>query len=53
MEPYVNGFFSYLMENQLQCEDIEMEDALRQGAQSWNALSCREKSRYRSRVRYN
>nr|XP_036673911.1 probable aminopeptidase NPEPL1 isoform X1 [Drosophila suzukii] len=49
MEPYVNGFFSYLMENQLQCEDIEMEDALRQGAQSWNALSCREKSRYRSR----
>ncbi|XP_052836608.1 probable aminopeptidase NPEPL1 isoform X1 [Drosophila gunungcola] len=50
MTPYVNAFFSYLIENQHQFPDIPKEEALRQAARNWNDLSSMEKRTYRTKI---
>ncbi|XP_002031400.2 probable aminopeptidase NPEPL1 isoform X1 [Drosophila sechellia] len=49
MEPYPNGFLSYTVAIHLKSPQHQMEEALRQGAGCWNAMSSREKNRYRTK----
>ncbi|XP_044314832.1 probable aminopeptidase NPEPL1 isoform X2 [Drosophila rhopaloa] len=50
MEPFVNGFFSYLIENMSRWPNLPREDALRQAAQNWKNLSLMEKQKYRTKM---